>query len=204
MNSTTVVTDTPASTAAYVMYEQGLRLGREAPGLKSLQKQVWTMLVCMLRKLVCWEGGRGGGKGGRLHYDMNCNYLTLPEVYISWCLFVVCSFVVYLLFVHLLFVCCLSICLQANCYSMALTALNLTDPKYAWVIRPVEVEEVCVGGSSCMTREGGSCSGTSLGDHCCVFATREVRSSNIFLVGMAMCTGAMRLCYQSLSCCVCM
>ena len=48
---------TPVSTAAYVMYEQGLRLGREAPGLKSLQKQVWTMLVCMLRKLVCWEGG---------------------------------------------------------------------------------------------------------------------------------------------------
>ena len=63
----------------------------------------------------------------------------------------------------------MSICLQANCYSMALTALNLTDPKYAWVIRPVEVEEVCVGGNSCMTR-GGSCSGTSLGDHCCIFA----------------------------------
>ena len=41
---------------------------------------------------------------------------------------------------------------------MALTALNLTDPKYAWVIRPVEVEEVCVGGSSCITR-GGSYSG---------------------------------------------
>ena len=57
---------------------------------------------------------------------------------------------------------------------MALTALNLTDPKYAWVIRPVEVEEVCVGGSSCMTREGGSYSGTFLRDHCCVFATREV------------------------------
>ena len=44
MSNTTVVTDTPVSTAAYVMYEQGLRLGREAPGLKSLQKQVWTML----------------------------------------------------------------------------------------------------------------------------------------------------------------
>ena len=28
---------------------------------------------------------------------------------------------------------------------MALTALSLTDPKYAWVVRPVEVEEVCVG-----------------------------------------------------------
>ena len=43
---------------------------------------------------------------------------------------------------------------------------------YAWVIRPVEVEEVCVGGSSCMTR-GGSYSGTSLGQtphHCCIFA----------------------------------
>ena len=67
---------------------------------------------------------------------------TLADV----CLFV-CPFVVCLLFVQLLFVCCLSICLQANCYSMALTALNLTDPKYAWVIRPVEVEEVCVGGA---------------------------------------------------------
>ena len=53
MSSTTVITNIHVSTAAYVMYEQGLRLGREAPGLKSLQKQVWTMLVCMLRKLVC-------------------------------------------------------------------------------------------------------------------------------------------------------
>ena len=52
---------------------------------------------------------------------------------------------------------------------MALTALNLTDPKYAWVIRPVEVEEVRAGGSSCMTR-GGSYSGTSLRDPCRVFA----------------------------------
>ena len=43
MSSTTVVTGIHVSTAAYVMYEQGLRLGREAPGLKSLQKQVWTM-----------------------------------------------------------------------------------------------------------------------------------------------------------------
>ena len=42
--STTVITDIHVSTAAYVMYEQGLRLGREAPGLKSLQKQVWTTL----------------------------------------------------------------------------------------------------------------------------------------------------------------
>ena len=56
MSATTVVNDTPVSTAAYVMYEQGLRLGREAPGLKSLQKQVWTTLfVCMLRELVCEE-----------------------------------------------------------------------------------------------------------------------------------------------------
>ena len=91
------------------------------------------------------------------------------------CLFFVCSFVVCLLFVCcFLFVCYLSICLQANCYSMALTALNLTDPKYAWVIRPVEVEEVCVGGNSCMTRGGGSYSGTSLRDHWCVFAAWEV------------------------------
>ena len=44
MSSTTVVTGIHVSTAAYVMYEQGLRLGREAPGLKSLQKQVWTTL----------------------------------------------------------------------------------------------------------------------------------------------------------------
>ena len=61
------------------------------------------------------------------------------------CFLFVCSFAY-------LFIClyvCLSfvICLQANCYSMALTALNLTDPKYAWVIRLVEVEEVCVGGA---------------------------------------------------------
>ena len=31
--------------AAYVMYEHGLRLGREAPGPKSLQKQVLRRLV---------------------------------------------------------------------------------------------------------------------------------------------------------------
>ena len=31
--------------AAYVMYEHGLRLGREAPGPKSLQKQVLRLLV---------------------------------------------------------------------------------------------------------------------------------------------------------------
>ena len=64
MSTTTVITDIHVSTAAYVMYEQGLRLGREAPGLKSLQKQVWTMLVCMLRKLVCWEGGGKGEEEG--------------------------------------------------------------------------------------------------------------------------------------------
>ena len=44
MSTTTVVTDIHVSAAAYVMYEQGLRLGREAPGLQSLQKQVWTTL----------------------------------------------------------------------------------------------------------------------------------------------------------------
>jgi len=57
--------------SAYVMYEHGLRLGREAPGPKSLQK-------------------------------------------------------------------------QANCYCMALTALSLTPPKYAWVVRPVEMEEAAL------------------------------------------------------------
>ena len=72
-----------------------------------------------------------------MHYVTNCNYLTLLKVELAD----IFSWVFFSLFV----------CLQANCYSMALTALNLTDPKYAWVIRPVEVEEVCVGGSSCMT-----------------------------------------------------
>ena len=54
MSNTTVVTDTHISTAAYVMYEQGLRLGREAPGLKSLQKQVWTILLFACR--ICLGG----------------------------------------------------------------------------------------------------------------------------------------------------
>ena len=87
---------------------------------------------------------------------------------------------------------------------MALTALNLTDPKYAWVIRPVEVGEVCIGGRSCMTRGGGSYSGTSLRDPCCVFAVGRCSwgSSVIFPVGMAMCTGAM-LSDHSLAVCVC-
>ena len=31
--------------AAYVMYEHGLRLGREAPGPKSLQKQVLRLII---------------------------------------------------------------------------------------------------------------------------------------------------------------
>ena len=91
-----------------------------------------------------------------MHCITSCNYLTLLKVEsvdmtFSCLLFVCCLFVVGLLFVCclfvcLLFVCCLFVvCLQANCYSMALTALSLTDPKYAWVVRPVEVEEVCVG-----------------------------------------------------------
>ena len=88
-----------------------------------------------------------------MHCVTSCNYLTLLKVesvdMMFSCLFVcmyvcmyVCLFVcLYVcLFVYLFF-----FCLQANCYSMALTALNLTDPKYAWVVRPVEVEEVCVG-----------------------------------------------------------
>ena len=44
------------------MYEQGLRLGREAPGLKSLQKQVWNILLFfMLGEFVLGERGGGGG-----------------------------------------------------------------------------------------------------------------------------------------------
>ena len=67
MRTTTVVNYTHVSTATYVMYEQGLRLGREAPGLKSLQKQVWTPYA--LNLFVCSEnlswGGGGGGGGER-------------------------------------------------------------------------------------------------------------------------------------------
>ena len=37
---------------------------------------------------------------------------------------------------------------------MALTALRLTEAKYAWVVRPVEVEEVCV----CVSGWGGGVS----------------------------------------------
>jgi nuclear pore complex protein Nup160 len=55
--------------AASVMYEYGLRLGREAPGTKSLKK-------------------------------------------------------------------------QADCYCMCLTALHLAQPRYAWVVVPVELEEI--------------------------------------------------------------
>ena len=62
----------PPPPAAYVMYEQALRLGREAVGVGYLQK-------------------------------------------------------------------------QANCYCVALTALRITEPRYAWVVRPVDLEEVSNG-----------------------------------------------------------
>ena len=31
---------------------------------------------------------------------------------------------------------------QANCYCMCLTALHLAQPQYAWVVVPVELEEI--------------------------------------------------------------
>ena len=35
-------------------------------------------------------------------------------------------------------------CMQANCYAATLNALSLTEEKYAWVIKPVEPDEVCI------------------------------------------------------------
>ena len=37
-----------------------------------------------------------------------------------------------------------SIHMQANCYAATLNALSLTEEKYAWVIKPVEPDEVHV------------------------------------------------------------
>ena len=81
------------------MYEQGLRLGREAPGLKSLQKQVWTILVFYAWRICLEREGRRGG----MHCITSCNYLTLLKVesvdmMFSCLLFVVCLFVVCCLF----------------------------------------------------------------------------------------------------------
>ena len=101
-----------------------------------------------------------------MHCITSCNYLTLLKVesvdMMFSCLLFVCLLFVccLLLFVCCLFV-CLFVCLQANCYSMALTALSLTDPKYAWVVRPVEVEEVCVGVWVRGRRGGGGTHGWS-------------------------------------------
>ena len=41
------------SAAAYVMYEHGLRLGREAPGPKSLHKQVRLELLYRNIQYMC-------------------------------------------------------------------------------------------------------------------------------------------------------
>ena len=102
------------------MYEQGLRLGREAPGLKSLQKQVWTILLFfMLGEFVLGERGGGGG----MHCVTSCNYLTLLKVesvdMMFSCLLLVCC-----LFVVCLFVCCLFVCLLFVClFVCRLTAI---------------------------------------------------------------------------------
>ena len=37
-----------------------------------------------------------------------------------------------------------SVHIQANCYAATLNALSLTEEKYAWVIKPVEPDEVCI------------------------------------------------------------
>ena len=37
-----------------------------------------------------------------------------------------------------------SVHMQANYYAATLNALSLTEEKYAWVIKPVEPDEVCV------------------------------------------------------------
>lgn len=34
--------------------------------------------------------------------------------------------------------------LQASCYCICLTALHLAEPQYAWVVVPVELEEILV------------------------------------------------------------
>ena len=52
----------------------------------------------------------------------------------------------------------LSSVVQANCYCMALTALSLTPTKYAWVVRPVELEEVSGEGGRREGEGGKECS----------------------------------------------
>ena len=60
--------------AAYVMYEHGLRLGREAPGPKSLQKQVLRLLIRLFTLTV---------SAANLVFNRKCMEL-LVWMYLEW------------------------------------------------------------------------------------------------------------------------
>ena len=136
--------------AAYAMFEYGLRLGRESSDPKSLQKQVCQAIHEDSVGIFSITNPKPTCRGQPSHWNILLRQTQFQRKAEPFgCLALRTRVVIYMYSEYFLFDCtymyivhCMHV--QANCYAATLNALSLTEEKYAWVIKPVEPDEVCI------------------------------------------------------------